>query len=367
MDNDITNLDTLLSDMETDAWGEHFRERFHAASRELAPSGRRQSPWQDYHGGPAHPFQAVQAFVRAPKLLTARPLVFAAVSLVVAIGIILAALLGSLWRMRPQTVSAQEIIQRAQTVLASPAISGVDSFSLVADTEPVGVVMQTSSQARAYSVNIHDEIKDWYQSPDQWRFEANIPWPSSFLNGSGPVVTTPSVSVSDGSNVWSYTQLPAMAGTVPPQIAYVHRRDPKEHAPVPIAQLAHGAGDVNNLLAQISACRTATLAGSDTVAGRPVYVVDLGTSKCGSDPKELSGRRVIWVDKQTYFVLKNVQYSGVDGSVFSAMEVKSIQYNVALDSSLFTFTAPPGVKVESGPPGAVPRSGGSSPQPTPAG
>jgi len=69
------------------------------------------------------------------------------------------------------------------------------------------------------------------------------------------------------------------------------------------------------------------------------------------------GPRTVWVDKESYFVLKVVQISGTDGKLLETTEVTSIQYNVAIDPSVFTFTPPAGAKLDDQRPKPVPTQG----------
>jgi hypothetical protein len=51
------------------------------------------------------------------------------------------------------------------------------------------------------------------------------------------------------------------------------------------------------------------------------------------------------VDKDTFFVLKVVQFGGTDAKVLSTTEVTSVNYNVPIDPAQFTFTPPADAQV----------------------
>lgn len=91
---------------------------------------------------------------------------------------------------------------------------------------------------------------------------------------------------------------------------------------------------------------TVTMSGSDIVAGRPVYVVDVGAAPCPTGVPAADGPRRYWLDKQTLFILKADQYTSDDHSKLArSIEVTSITYNQPLDASL--FEPPPGATVTS--------------------
>ena len=71
-------------------------------------------------------------------------------------------------------------------------------------------------------------------------------------------------------------------------------------------------------------------------------MIDLGLPNrfSNSAPEVNNGRRIIGVDKETFFLLKAVQYSPTDGSVVWTMEVTDIQYNIPVDPGIFSFTPP---------------------------
>ena len=86
--------------------------------------------------------------------------------------------------------------------------------------------------------------------------------------------------------------------------------------------------------------------GKATIAGRATYVIDLGPTKCPSaSVPEMNGRLVVWIDQETFFVLKQEQHRLADDQIFTMHEVTQIQYNVSIDPAEFTFTPPAGATV----------------------
>ncbi|MGH7861534.1 MAG: LolA family protein, partial [Candidatus Dormibacteraceae bacterium] len=123
-----------------------------------------------------------------------------------------------------------------------------------------------------------------------------------------------------------------------------------------VARFGLDARDLDAVLARASKCGTPSVTGTATVAGRSTDVIDLVPSKCPDvSTPELNGPSTIWVDQETFFVLKEVQYSGTDGKLLSTTEVTSIQYNVPVAPARFSFTPPPGARIED-----------DRPKPTPA-
>jgi hypothetical protein len=104
-----------------------------------------------------------------------------------------------------------------------------------------------------------------------------------------------------------------------------------------------GANSLAQLVAKIAPGAPAKLDGEDTVAGRPVYRIAIGPPICKSGVADLDGPRMLWVDKETLFVLRQEQYSTAGGAITSSTVVTHINYNEPLAPSL--FQPPPDVHV----------------------
>ncbi|GEM_PF-6539790 len=94
-------------------------------------------------------------------------------------------------------------------------------------------------------------------------------------------------------------------------------------------------------------CGTPQQQGSETIAGRDAYkiVIVPDANGCpdgrGAPPV---GRTIFWLDKQTYMQLKWEQYAP-EGTLQARYEVTSLQYDVPIPDSTFTYTPPPGATV----------------------
>ena len=75
---------------------------------------------------------------------------------------------------------------------------------------------------------------------------------------------------------------------------------------------------------------------------------------------------MIWVDKDTFFVLRQELYSTDETRLIMQSEVTSINYNVPVDPALFTFKPPAGAKVLDGRPAALLPTPSAVPSPTAA-
>jgi len=232
--------------------------------------------------------------------------------LVVAIGLYF-------WMIQPESVDAQEILNRAQDVQALSTSSGIRTFTLTQRIDE-----------RSDSGEFHAETKRWYQEPGRWRVESR--WTGWMPNDEGTRTI-----VSDGTSEWTQ-----QGDSV--TISWADLQ-PETDDLAPLARKRLGLTDILNHVDDLYT--SPNLKGEETIAGRPAYVIDLGLPNrfSNSAPEMNNGRRVIWVDKETSFLLKAVQYSPTDGSVVGVLEVTHIQYNIPIDCGVFSFTPPPGAQV----------------------
>lgn len=273
----------------------------------------------DARNWPIAQAKPVRSWRRLPGLAVAAVLAFALVG-------------AAVWLGRPRSVSAQEIVQKAQ---AATAASGSRIQSLVL-TAKATLDRPVAGPAGSGTEQIRVETKRWYQAPDQWRTEIVQTLLAGKPGQSNRVVSN-TLTVSDGTNVWTDDRLA--------NVVTVSRRSPGENGIGQLAGSGQAAPDLSSLLAQASRCYTPKLQGSQTIDGRAAYVVDLGASKCPSAAApETNGRRVLWIDQQTFLVLKAVRY-GESGTPREISDVTSVQYNVPIDPSRFSFTPPAGATV----------------------
>ncbi|MGE5620056.1 MAG: LolA family protein [Sphingomonadaceae bacterium] len=273
---------------------------------------------------------------RARVFLARRPLAGIAAALVMAI-----AVGGYLVATQPAPVSAEEIVRKAQEAVLSPAAAGVNSF--VSTERSVSRPVDRMKSYEGYSGNeeIRSETKRWYEAPNRWRIEAG----GSVIDTQGnelPNRTWRWLSVSDGRDVWRYN--------ITSNEVTVHQLAPPPSGKIDSfgaeSTLGQGTIDPGKALQTSNPNVRPKLQGEERVAGRDAYVLAFPPETRSASAPELNGPRTVWVDKETFFVLKAVQYSGVDGKLLSTTEVTSVQYNPAIDPALFGFTPPAGAKLD---------------------
>lgn len=272
----------------------------------------------------------LQAAAAQPRP-TERRFVFSARPWRVAAALALAALLGVyLLSLRPAPVSAQEIVRRAGAALASPAAAGLQSYFLV--EQSTLWAWRNGDAAGEPPIQSRGEMRRWFQAPNRWRMELQ----GQFYAANGQPAgngSWNSITVSDGSSQYDYD---AAANTVSINVAAADQ---------PGAE-SSGASSLAQLFERMATCYRPQVSGSAEVAGQPVYVVDLGPTLCPSaSAPEANGREVIWVDKNTFFVLKHELHSTKGDQLLLRREVTEVQYNPALDAALFIFTPPAGARV----------------------
>jgi len=265
--------------------------------------------------------------------------------------LLIAALVGAyFWATQPPPVSAQEIIRKAQATANSLDASGIHSFAMT-ETMTSRPVNERVNKMEGFSGNetIRSETRRWYEAPNRWRTESS----GAVIAPGGrelPGRSWQQMSISDGRSIWDYDAVN--------NFVTINAYSPDRGGKGGISPFGGGVNGLNALLQQASTCYAPRLQGSETIAGRLTHVIDLGATKCPSaSAPEMNGRQVIWVDKETFFVLKSVLYSPTDDQPVVTNEVTSIQYNIALDPALFTFTPPPGAKVQDFRPKPAPRAG----------
>lgn len=251
-----------------------------------------------------------------------------------AAGILVAVVVGLyVWASQPVPVNAQEIIEKAQITANSPISSGVQSFIIsgISTSRPEkGVVAGLTGNEQ-----LVNETKMWYQAPNHWRGESI----GKILDAEGREIPGRAwhvVSLSNGSDMWNYDVL---KNTVVINSAPSTPSGPGSLSPF-------GEVSMDRLLQLASTCFDPKVTGSASIAGRATYIIDLGPTKCPSaSAPEVNGRLVVWIDKETFFVLKQEQHSTEDDKIITTREVTQIQYNVPIDPAQFTFTPPAGATV----------------------
>jgi outer membrane lipoprotein-sorting protein len=247
----------------------------------------------------------------------------------VAVATLVLVLVGAyLLAVQPPTVSAQEVVLRAQAAAVSPQAGGVKTFILSSRDQ--------NWDATGRTLETRAEGQRWYAGPDRWRVESH----QDAVSADGKVTRlAESVEVSDGANLWQYDAL-------------VHRVTVQRASPAlggqqgSVSGFGQGVTDLGGLLAEASRCFTPRLTGSAVVAGRQTYVVDLGATTCPAAAlPEFNGRQVIWVDKATSFILKWNLYAESGGKLIAESVVTNVQYNVPIAPERLAFTVPAGASV----------------------
>ncbi len=229
---------------------------------------------------------------------------------------------------QPPAVNAQEIVEKAKAAANSPAGSGIQSFEL----------HETSAMRSATGELIHTTAARWFQAPNRWRVEIQ----SAVTDSNGhdlPDRASRSLSISAGTDVWYFDQKLNKVTINPLPASSSGQTNITNFGPQP--------DSLEMLFAQAGSCFDPRVQGTDTIAGRAVYVIDLGVMKCaGAAAAATGGRSMIWVDKETFFVLKHVQYGSSGGDPTATTEVTSIRYNSSLDPKLFSWVPPPTASVQ---------------------
>jgi outer membrane lipoprotein-sorting protein len=115
------------------------------------------------------------------------------------------------------------------------------------------------------------------------------------------------------------------------------------------------AGALSDVIAQYrgNGCSNVQQQADTRVANRAAYVIAVTPNTSGGgcyDANDASGRKpvlrtVIAVDKETFFPLR-VQALNADGSVVRNWETTSIEYDIRMPDSTFTYTLPPGAIIQ---------------------
>lgn len=293
---------------------------------------------------PALPLRPLRRWQTVVGLATAAALVLAIVSVAVS------------WGGSSGAVSAQVILDRAESAATGDAPSGVTSYHL----------KETRQIPAKGNVTINREV--WYGGSDRQRAD------EQFTDARGAVVST-NGTVVNGAEAWlSYTENG--------QTRVVHTTGTAWTKPATSPE----QGSVADAIAQYSkkGCMNAQQQGETMLLNRAVYVVILtpkadgcpdqynkedqakiATAKIGratADAKATAtgngaaktdqkggqdsgvGQMRLWVDKQTFIPLKTEVHSAA-GAVLDRSDVTDIEYNIAIPASIFTYTPPAGATV----------------------
>lgn len=273
------------------------------------------------------------------------------IGLTTAAVLILAVIASSYWWVsRPQSVSAREILQKAQAAIANPTTTSITSFHITETTEfPPSVVnaqAMRSSGSRSdsfFPVALTQEI--WYSAPNRIRFEG--------VTRDAKNMTRALINVSDGVDGWTWEPADPMHVTV-----YSAGTDEKGWDPS--AVFGGPTNDLTQFFDQAgkSGCRSVLLRGETIVAHRPVYRIDIGEDTCVPTPDaahpstsadqmfgNYDGRQTVWIDRETFFPLKYEQYPA-DGTQGLSYTFTNVEYNITIPDSTFVYAPPPGAVIK---------------------
>lgn len=228
---------------------------------------------------------------------------------------------------RPAAASAEQVMNKAASVANNLAATGVNTFELTSTSEQV--IIGDAQQPIAGMSN--NKTRMAYAGPTLWRVQGTT-------ESLGETLQT--LNVSDGATLWTYD---AFNNIVTADVA--------ESGTLPLPNV----GSLDLLKEDWSNCYTPQVVGEEAVAGRAVYKVDLGENKCRSASMFLfDGTRSLWLDKETFFVLRD-EFISKDGKQnLGTYEVTKIEYNIDLPKAEFQYTPPPGANLQDNRPKPAP-------------
>lgn len=268
-----------------------------------------------------------------------RPVVHCVAAVIVVA--LVAATAGVVWRARPQSVSAQAILEKASApVSGSLSATGIRTYHFKVSSA-VQVTLANGQQDVITST-----AESWGALPDRWRAETTthttLGGASTFANGS------------DGTIEWSYEDQGQR------REAHIGMLSPGEMTPIPQPIRLSGVTMTPGAAVDVGQCyRQAKMADDATIAGRQAYAIVLGPNSCSQGaiidrsgtaipstivPPSLQGRAMVWIDKRTLFFLKQ-EIDNIDGTVKELSEVTQLDENPQVVDSLFAFVPPAGATI----------------------
>jgi hypothetical protein len=238
-----------------------------------------------------------------------------------------------------QPVTASQILYDVRAVATEPGSQKVYAFT-VETTGPVLELEQDGTVSRDGANFSRSNI--WYEGPDKRRIEIEL------VDRLGDTLLLTTV-VWDGIDAWVATEVRDSPPTV-----RVYRQEDLLITLRSVGALAipnPAVDNLNSLLAEVLDCYGGGIVlGDDVVVGRKAHVINLGRSSCPGtmDPLGAGGAadRVIWVDAETAFVLRDELHDGAGNVVTnSTRQVTSVEYNVQIPKERFTLAIPPGASV----------------------
>lgn len=225
----------------------------------------------------------------------------------------------AVWATRPAPVSAQTLLNRARSAASDLDSAGVKSFEMTQQSYDVLVDDPGAPPTR----ETRGEMKTWYAGPTRWRIGSQ-----SETTNQPPYET---IQIADGAAQYDYD--------VTNNTVNIQAADPSSFPSPSVLSLGFLQQDMSN-------CYDPRVVGEETIAGRATYKVDMGIAKCRSaSAPALNGPHTLWLDKETFFVLKSEIRALNSDRVTSSLHVTSIRYNIDLPNDLFTFSPPADAQV----------------------
>ena len=258
----------------------------------------------------AHTQKTARAFFALPRW----SFVGIAAALLVAIVAI------GMWVTQPSPVDASIVLNKAREAANNFSAVGVNTFEMTTESEQA--ILGDPQQPIAGMSFTTSKI--YYGSPLRWRVETT----DQTLNAP----RTTNINVQDGATNWTYDAFNQLVlADVPSQVGL----------PLP------NVGSLELLNQDVSQCWTPRVIGAEIIAGRAAYKIDLGNNKCRSAALAAfhNAQRKLWVDKETFFVLRDEIKTEDGAQNLDTYVVREIRYNIPLDEALFQFTPPQGSKL----------------------
>lgn len=231
---------------------------------------------------------------------------------------------------RPTSVNAEELLGHARTAASDLQGVNVKSFEMKQTSFDLYVDDPNSTVTRA----AQGETKTWYAGSTRWRIETKSESPNQ--------PPFEKITVADGEAQWDYN--------VTDRTVNVQRAEESGFPAPSVLSLDLLREDMSN-------CYDPKVMGEETIAGRAAFKVYLGPAKCRSAAIWwLNGPHTIWIDKETYFVLKSEIRAENSDQISSKVEVTEIKYNLDFPNNLFTFTPPADAKINDMRPKPAPNS-----------
>ncbi len=237
------------------------------------------------------------------------------------------------------------LLKKLAVLLALVLALGVSGFAIAAFAAPPSPeqILTNAANALQSAQDGHAILNVNINSPDEKGTATVEAWAKKISNTNPPTyqiraqVTQASDAqeqgatfVSDGKQFWAYapSQNTVWTGTV----ALWQQSNPNLAAQSPQA-----------LVQQLLNLSTASLAGTEPVAGHPAYKLQL-VPKAGQSPQALAGATgALWIDQSRWLPLQGSFNAGSLGQ--GQVTFSTIDLNVGVPDSRFQFQAPAGAKV----------------------